>query len=262
VLAPYVAVTHHPLAYETGIPRDRAASLLRTERANLKCAAHVIVPSPHTAQILSADFGVESERLTVAPPGILRPEPMAGEKPAVPEILVVGQLVPRKGHDILLRAFASLTDLDWTASIVGRASDDAHGRYLRDLASRLGISARVRFKGVVAPDALAACYARASVFALATRYEGYGMVFAEAMVHGLPIVTCATGAVPDTVPADAGMLVPADDVGAFAGALRRVLSDEGYRNALASGSARHAQGLPSWDDTARIVSAVLQNVVP
>ena len=88
------------------------------------------------------------------------------------------------------------------------------------------------------------------------------MVFAEAMAHGLPIVTCAAGAVPDTVPADAGMLVPADDVGAFAGALRRVLSDEGHRNALASGSARHGQGLPSWDDTARIVSAVLQKIVP
>ena len=145
--APYVSVTHHPLAYETGIPRERAAFLLRTERENLKRAAHVIVPSPHTAQILSADFGLEPERLTVAPPGMLRPEPIAGEKPAVPEILVVGQLVPRKGHDILLRALASLIDLDWTASIVGRASDDAHGRYLRDLASSLGISARVRFKG-------------------------------------------------------------------------------------------------------------------
>ncbi len=126
----------------------------------------------------------------------------------------------------------------------------------------LGISARVRLKGVVAPDALAASYARASVFALATRYEGYGLVFAEAMVHGLPIVTCAAGTVPETVPADAGMLVPAEDAGAFAGALRRVLTDERHRNALASGSARHGRGLLSWDVTAPIVSAVLQKIVP
>ncbi len=134
--APYFAVTHHPLAQEAGIPRECAASLLRTECADLKRAEYLIVPSPHTAQILSADFGGEPERLTVAPPGILRPEPIAGEKLAVPEILVVGQLVPRKGHDSLLRSLASLSDLDWTASIVGRASDDAHCRHLRDLASK------------------------------------------------------------------------------------------------------------------------------
>jgi glycosyltransferase involved in cell wall biosynthesis len=170
-------------------------------------------------------------------------------------------LVPRKGHDILLQALALLADLEWTVSIVGGATDEDYSRSLRDLATKLGLNERVHFRGKLAPDALTACYVRASVFALATRYEGYGMVFAEAMVHGLPIVTCAAGAVPDTVPADAGMLVPADDVAAFAGALRRVLADAGHRNALASGSARHGQDLPSWDDTARIVSAVLKNVL-
>jgi glycosyltransferase involved in cell wall biosynthesis len=101
-------------------------------------------------------------------------------------------------------------------------------------------------------------YAEASVFALATRYEGYGIVFDEALAHGLPIVTCRTGAVPDTVPEAAGLLVPPEDAAAFAGALGALLSDATERARLAAASAAAGRALPGWDDTARAASAVLQ----
>ncbi|MEL6206402.1 MAG: glycosyltransferase, partial [Pseudomonadota bacterium] len=69
VAAPYVAICHHPLASETGIDPARAARLHEIERANLGRAAHVLVPSPHTAKALARDYGVRAERLTVALPG-------------------------------------------------------------------------------------------------------------------------------------------------------------------------------------------------
>jgi glycosyltransferase involved in cell wall biosynthesis len=260
--APFVAVTHHPLGYETGLPPDRAARLCATERANLARAAHVIVPSPHTAAVLVSDFAVPRDRITVAPPGIARPDAVPAPRTGAPLILSVGQLVPRKGHDVLLRALAPLIDLDWSVSIVGAAADPGHARDLADLSRSLGLSDRVSFAGLLSPAALSREFARAQVFALATRYEGYGMVFAEALVHGLPIVTCAAGAVPDTVPGAAGLLVPPDDVPALSAALRRVLSDPALRARLADASARHGAALPGWEDTARIVGDVLARVGP
>lgn len=260
--APYVAVTHHPLALETGLDPARAAYLAQTERANLAGAAHLVVPSPHTAEVLARDFGVAEGRLTVAPPGVHRPPTgSAPSDPAAPPlILSVGQLVPRKGHDVLMRALATLTDLPWRLEVVGKNGPPEEAAALRHLRHELGLENRVQFAGTLPPDALGQRYAQADIFALATRYEGYGMVFAEALAAGLPIVAGAGGAVPQTVPDTAGLLVPPGDIAATAAALRRLLRDRDLHARLAAGATQAGARLPSWDDTARIVGAVLDRV--
>lgn len=258
--APFVAITHHPLGYETGLAPERSRELCVIERANLARAAHVVVPSPHTAATLTTDFGVAPARITVAPPGTVKPEGQARRAEDPPLVLSVGQLVPRKGHDVLLRALSLVADLEWRAVIVGAAHDDRYVQGLHDLAGALRLAGRVRFAGQVAPEDLQASFRAASVFALATRYEGYGMVFAEALAHGLPIVTTTGGAVADTVPADAGLLVAPEDVEGFAAALRRVLSERGLRERMAAAAAVHGARLPGWEDTARIVGDVLAEV--
>jgi glycosyltransferase involved in cell wall biosynthesis len=256
IRAPLVGIVHHPLAHEEGLSDDRRAILRRTERDNLARIAHVLVPSPHTARILVAEYDVPPDRITVARPGTLRP---TGDRaPADPPlILSVGIQHPRKGHDVLLRALALLDDVPWTAVIVGAALDPAHARELEQLRHALGLEHRVRLAGAL-PDAERDELARrASLFALATRYEGYGLVLDEALARGLPIVSCRTGAVPETVPPAAGLLVPVDDTAAFAGALRSVLVDEGMRAGLARASAAAGAQLPGWHDTARTAQAVL-----
>jgi glycosyltransferase involved in cell wall biosynthesis len=87
------------------------------------------------------------------------------------------------------------------------------------------------------------------------------MVFGEAQRHGLPIVSCRTGAVPDTVPASAGLLVPPDDAPAFSEALRNILTDNDLRQHLAEGSTRAGRNLPTWQDTATLVGAVLDRIL-
>lgn len=259
VRAPIVGMIHHPLGLETGLPPARAQELLAREAANLALAAHVVVPSPHTKRILVADFGVPADRISIALPGFARPDPV--RTPTTPPlILSIGLLAARKGHDTLLSALARITDLDWQAQIVGGTHDAAVAAALHSQCRALGLEDRVRFAGLLDDATLRDRYRSASVFALATRYEGYGMVFSEAMLFGLPIVTCATGAVPETVPPEAGLLVPVDDAEAFGQAIRRLLTDQALRDGMAQASARLGQSLPSWQDTAAIMGQVLDTV--
>jgi glycosyltransferase involved in cell wall biosynthesis len=256
--APVVAMVHHPLAHESGIDPGLRDHLYRTERANLAQVAHILVPSPHTAALLVSDYGVAPGRITIAQPGTDRPLAAHTQPSTPPLILSVGIQHPRKGHDILLRALAQLPGAHWQAAIVGSPYDAAHARELADLHARLGLGGRVVLAGRVSASDLAGYYARASIFALATRYEGYGIVFDEALSYGLPIVSCSTGAVPDTVPPDAGLLVPPTDPAAFAQALTQLLANPDLRARMAAASARAGQALPGWDDTAATAGAVLE----
>ncbi|WP_252927290.1 glycosyltransferase [Paracoccus sp. 08] len=256
IRVPIVAMIHHPLAQESALPADLADHLWRTERANLAHARHVMVPSPHTRDMLVDRYDVPADRITVVRPGTDRPE-----QPATPQdpplILSVGILHPRKGHDVLIAALAALADLDWQAVIVGNPWDAAHVADLQAQIAASGLGGRLELAGRVEADRLADLYRTASIFALATRYEGYGIVFDEALSHGLPIVSTRAGAVPGTVPAGAGLLVAPDDAPALAQALRRMLTDPAQRAARAAAAARAGAALPGWSDTARVAGGVL-----
>ncbi len=257
---PVIAMLHHPLGLEAGLAPERAAALLAREKANLRHAAHVVVPSPHTRDILVQDFGVAQADISIALPGFDRPTLRTISKPRPPLILSVGIICERKGHDVLLDALAQVAHLDWQAAIVGMVHEaDVHDRLLHQRA-RLGLEGRVRFTGEIPPDALDQLFHDASLFALATRYEGYGMVLSEAQLYGLPILSCAVGAVPQTVPQGSGILMPPDDATAFANGLAQLLQDDSLRHAYAAKSTELAARLPHWHDAARIMQAALQRV--
>ncbi|MGR3513033.1 MAG: glycosyltransferase family 4 protein [Paracoccaceae bacterium] len=256
IRAPLFPLVHHPLAEESGLSDEAQGHFLQTERDNLRLARHVFVPSPHTAAILSETYSVPEASITIARPGTDRPK-LKATPSTPPLILAVGNLAPRKGHDVLLQALAEIKDLDWTAMIVGGPLDPDYTQELRRLHRAFGFDTRVSLAGQVSADALAGLYATATLFALATRYEGYGIVFDEALSHGLPIVSCDAGAVRDTVPPEAGILTLPDAPQAFAQALRRMLSEPVQRQAFAEAALQAGQRLPSWTDTAQHFARVL-----
>ena len=101
-------------------------------------------------------------------------------------------------------------------------------------------------------------YAGADLFVLPSRFEGYGMAFAEAIAHGVPVVGTTAGAIPDTVPASAGILVPPDDVRALVAVLRALIADRSQLARLAAGARAAAAKLPSWQDSAARFARVLE----
>jgi glycosyltransferase involved in cell wall biosynthesis len=269
---PLIALVHHPLALESGLSPAEAQALLLSERQALAAARHVVVTSAATARLLAADYGVPSQAITVAAPGNDRvaaddplslprtpppyPPPQAGEGL---RLLAVGAIVRRKGYDVLIEALARLTDLDWQLVIAGDCTRDretAGALATRVVLLRLG--ARITMAGAVSEDALAGLYRNADLFVLASRHEGYGMAFAEAIAHGLPVVGTKAGAIPDTVPDGAGILVPPDDVAALAAALRAMIADAALRERCAATARRAALGLPTWEATAEVFLGVLR----
>ena len=258
VKAPVIAMLHHPLGLETGIDPDLAQHLLKNEAACLRHAAHVVVPSPHTADILIRDFGVDRPRISIALPGFDRP--MVHPNPQDPPLIVsIGLLTERKGHDILLNALAEISDLPWQAKIIGKRHDAATADALTMQNQSLTLTDRITFTGELDQSGMHDHLNAASVFALATRYEGYGMVLSEAMLFGLPVVSCDTGAVPETV-GNAGLIVPVNDPHAFGNALRSLLTNDERRHDLMTKARAKATTLPTWADTAKIMADVVTSL--
>lgn len=258
IKAPIIAMIHHPLGLETGLSAERAEFLIKNESAALRHATHIIVPSPETARVLIEKFQANPDLLTIAAPGFDRP---IVEKRQVdpPLILSVGLLARRKGHDTLLSALATIKDLNWQAAIVGKAHDQDTADQLYAQAKALGLDTRVTFTGELDQKALNDLFNATTLFALATRYEGYGMVLSEAMMFGLPVVSCQVGAVGETV-GDAGILVPPDDPDAFGAKLRHLLEDSDARMRQIVLSESKSRSLPTWRDTATVFVDVIRSL--
>jgi glycosyltransferase involved in cell wall biosynthesis len=197
----------------------------------------------------------------VQPGNDLAPQARGGDNGAI-ALLAVGAVVPRKGYDVLLAAVATLSDLNWRLTIVGDLKrDPATAAKLQADIARFDLSNRVRVLGAVPVERLAALYAGADVFVLASRFEGYGMAFSEAIAHGLPVVGAAAGAIPETVPAAACLLAPPDDSGAFSIAVRRLIEDSAERRRLAAAAREAADRLPTWAHAAELFSQAIETVL-
>jgi len=256
---PLLALVHHPLALEWGLSVKQADALRASERAALAAVQGVVVTSAATARLVASDYGVPAERIVVARPGSDPALMSQGSQDGVVRLLSVGAIVPRKGFDVLISALATLTDLSWRLTIAGDRTRDrnAAARLDADIA-RHALGDRIAAPGAVSPQRLAALYAEADVFVLASHFEGYGMAYAEAVAHGLPVIGTSAGAIPDTVPPDAGLLVDPGDSFALAKALRRVIGDAGLRRRLASAARAAAPQLPTWRHSGEIFARALE----
>lgn len=262
-----LALIHHPLADETGLSKDERDGLTQSEERALEVVTGVVVTSRHTAGRVEEGYRIPTSRIRVAIPGT-DPAPAAEGPPSgePPALLCLGSVIPRKGHDVLIAALGRLRDLPWSLICAGSVtSDPAFVRTVKRSARDAGIAHRVRFPGELSEPAVNRLFHSSSVFVLPTRYEGYGMALAEALARGLPIVTTTGGAVPETVPPEAGILVPPGDPEALASALGPLLEPAGAerRRELARAARKHGVRLLTWEDAAATLErAILELTDP
>ncbi len=253
---PLIALVHHPLAVETGLSPDRIMTLRQSEHAALRHARAIIVTSPATADLLVADYAVERSRISIALPGVDAAQSPAHAIGGRVRFLSVGSLIPRKGYLDLVAAFERILDLDWEARIVGDPSlDPAHAALVAGKLAASGLRERVILLGALDEADLSARYAEADCFVLASHYEGYGIAYTEAIMHGLPVI--GTNGAAQAI-GDGGAKIEPGDIEDLAALLRRVIVDLGYRTDLRQKALRRAAELPRWSDAAIVISDVIE----
>lgn len=264
---PIVGLIHHPLALESGLSPDQVEALQESEKKALMHVKRVVANSPKTARDLTGFYGVPSRHVSVVLPGtdrcatVQRPELVSKKNMGIVQLLSVGAVIPRKGFHVLVEALHPLKSLSWTLTIAGDVTRDAHAfAHLKEVIRRCSLEDRIHVLGAVSTLELQELYTSSDVFVLASLYEGYGMVFAEAIANGLPIVATTGGATADTVPKRAGMLVEPGNVASLSDAIRLLVESAELRSVLAQGARLTAQQQPTWEESTQKFDLLLSEL--
>ena len=240
---PVVAMVHELPSVATGVDAADEAPLLR---------ADALIAVSTDGQQRLVDRGVDPRRIIIASPGCDRLGSPPGRRVAQPpQVLCVAQWIPRKGLDTLIAAWQRVAHPEAVLHMYGeRDADLAYTQQIDGLiAAAHQAGAQIVVHGSVTDDAIIAAYQQATLFVLPSRFEGYGMVFAEALWAGVPVVACDAGPVAQLVGAG-GVTVPVDDVDALAQQLTMLLYNQDQLSALAQAAHYRGQELPRWRDTA------------
>jgi glycosyltransferase involved in cell wall biosynthesis len=252
-----VALVHMPLGAGTADEGVR-----EREGAVLSAAASVVTTSAWARRALLQLYSLPGDRVQVAEPGVDTAELAPGTATAG-ALLSVAAVIPGKGHDVLIDALATLTGLRWRCLCVGSLErDPIFVERLRRRVLAGGMDDRVRFAGPQTGAELAGSYSAADVLVLPSRAETYGMVVAEALARGLPVVASDVGGVPEALGHGAdnvrpGLLVPPDDAAALGDALRAWLEDTGMRRRLRRAARERRESLAGWSTTISVVAGVI-----
>lgn len=193
---------------------------------------------------------------------VFRPVGPAAPRLATIRISAVSRPVPRKGLADVMHAMVAVPEAELvvaggSASGSAAAAGEPHHAELLDLASSLGVAARVKFVGSLPPHDVAALHRSSDLFVAAPWYEPFGIAPVEAMGCGLPVVGTAVGGLLDTVVDGAtGVLVPPRDPDALAVALRSLVASPGRRAMLGARATRRAHREYAWPRVAAAMEGV------
>jgi glycosyltransferase involved in cell wall biosynthesis len=255
---PLVATAHGRDVVGEMIDEDAVGR--RAVRRVLRLAAAVTAPSAATlADARSLCPGSAHARFEVVSNALPLDMAVQVDRPPAVDgkgVVAVGELHPKKGFDVLIRAVAALPGVTLRIAGTGRARDG-----LLALAEELGASDRVELLGFVPREQLPALLRSAAVQVVPSRREPFGLVIVEGFACGVPVIASRVDGIPDVVGSgDAARLVPADDASALAEALHETLADEALRKRMIESGRSRAREL-SADRTACAYERVYERAV-
>jgi glycosyltransferase involved in cell wall biosynthesis len=248
---PVVALVHElPSVAGVGSGHETVASERNSEEPLLR-ADRLVAVSDHGRKVLLGR-GVSPGRIHVVPPGfdgvpVGDGSPARGDGPV--RALCVAQWIERKGILTLVEAWTLRERKGAVLELIGETDADPDYAVLVRAAIEAAPRGSIIVSGCLDDASLGTSYASADLFVLPSRYEGYGIVYAEALARGLPIIACDTGPVPDLTGREAAELVQPDDREALSAALDLLLGDPTLRMRMSAAARRRASRLPRWEDT-------------
>ncbi|HSK82786.1 MAG TPA: glycosyltransferase family 4 protein [Rubrobacter sp.] len=248
---PVVALVHElPSVAGGGSGHGTVASERNYEEPLLR-ADRLVAVSDHGRKVLLGR-GISPRRIHVVVPGF-DGVPVSGgshvQSDGPVRALCVAQWIERKGILTLVEAWTLRERMGAVLELIGETDADPDYAVLIRAAIEAAPQGSIVVSGCVADTSLGASYASADLFVLPSRYEGYGIVYAEALACGLPIIACDTGPVPDLVGREAAVLVQPDDREDLSTALDLLLGDPRLRMRMSAAARRRASRLPRWEDT-------------
>jgi glycosyltransferase involved in cell wall biosynthesis len=213
-------------------------------RISYRRADRLVAISDGVGAQLARRFGIDSTRVSTIYNAVdlstvrARADELAGNLPTQPFIVAAGRLVPQKGFDLLIRAFAARLEERPISLVI--AGEGPERSALEALARTLNLQGRVYFPGFVRNPW--SFFARAAAFVCSSRWEGFGNVIIEAMACGVPVVStdCDYGPREIIRHGQSGLLVPVENVEALATAIGSVVDDRQLAGRLAEGARRRA----------------------
>jgi glycosyltransferase involved in cell wall biosynthesis len=275
-------VVHLPISDELGLDPARRERYAALEAKAVRAASGVVCPSHWCAAELQRRYGRFD--VGVAAPGVA-PAPAArgSSHSGLPRLLTLASLTPTKDQITLVRALGQLTDLGWSADLVGfDLADPDYAARVRSEIAEAGLADRIRVTGPLIGPPLDQRWDAADLLVLPSRVETFGLVVTEALARGIPaIVSEGTGAVEALsqgamgaphVPFDGlrahapaavvtpGTAIPPNDPTALAEVLRRWLTNPELRKAWREAALMRRATLPGWQQTAAAVLSYLERL--
>ncbi|WP_171161974.1 glycosyltransferase family 4 protein [Streptomyces sp. I05A-00742] len=264
--APLVTTVHHPITVDRQLDLDAAQDwkrrlsvrrwygFTRMQERVARCLPSIVTVSGSSRQEIVDHLGVRPERVHVVPIGadtdLFSPDPSV---PVVPGRIVTTSSadVPLKGLVHLVEALAKVRteNPDAHLVVVGRRADDGP---VAQAIERYGLEGAVEFVKGISDAELVHLVRGAQVACVPSLYEGFSLPAAEAMATGTPLVATTGGAIPEVAGADGEtcLAVPPGDADALAGALKRLLGDEGLRRRLGAAGRERVLARFTWRQAA------------
>ncbi|MDQ7058487.1 MAG: glycosyltransferase family 4 protein [Ghiorsea sp.] len=224
------------------------------EKTLIQAANRILTVSQSSKTQIQTYLSAESNHevpISIIPPGFTPPSIIEKDKASLDDVslLFVGHITRAKGVLDLVQAVARLDVKEtWQLNIVGGASSEPETKQqLQTMIKENVLQDKVKLHGRVSNADLAHLYADADIFVLPSYWEGYGIVFLEAMYVGLPVVATTAGAIPEVVQhEETGLLVKAGDEDALQAALTTLITSPEQRKSYAQQAQVFAKQAPDW----------------